>query len=228
MVREKFNPAGQPVTPYQKAAKEWDDRIGSARVQAHNWRLAALLVILCVALPSIAGLVYVSAQPKPVHIIEVSADGSAQYRGVGGRAYNNYKPSDASVKYHLRRFVNNTRMITSDQAVLKGNWLDAYNFVTQNARNTLNGYVQNSNPFERAITERIGVAITAMVQVSADTWQVDWIESKWNDKGLSLGDDHWRGMFKVVLQQPADEEQLAVNPIGLYIDELHWSKIQQQ
>ena len=30
-----------PVTPYQKAAQVWDDRIGSARVQARNWRLMA-------------------------------------------------------------------------------------------------------------------------------------------------------------------------------------------
>ena len=31
----------EPVTPYQKAAQVWDERIGSARVQAKNWRLMA-------------------------------------------------------------------------------------------------------------------------------------------------------------------------------------------
>ena len=31
----------QPETPYQRAAQVWDDRIGSARVQAKNWRLMA-------------------------------------------------------------------------------------------------------------------------------------------------------------------------------------------
>ena len=31
------------TTPYQKAAQVWDERIGSARVQAKNWRLATLL-----------------------------------------------------------------------------------------------------------------------------------------------------------------------------------------
>ena len=30
-----------PVTPYQKAAQVWDERLGSARVQARNWRLLA-------------------------------------------------------------------------------------------------------------------------------------------------------------------------------------------
>ena len=31
----------EAVTPYQKAAQVWDERIGSARIQARNWRLMA-------------------------------------------------------------------------------------------------------------------------------------------------------------------------------------------
>src|SRR5258708_4814700 len=31
----------EPVTPYQKAAQAWDERVGSARVQAANWRAMA-------------------------------------------------------------------------------------------------------------------------------------------------------------------------------------------
>ena len=30
-----------PETPYQRAGQAWDERIGSARVQARNWRLMA-------------------------------------------------------------------------------------------------------------------------------------------------------------------------------------------
>jgi len=33
----------EPDTPYMRAGQVWDDRIGSARVQAKNWRLAALV-----------------------------------------------------------------------------------------------------------------------------------------------------------------------------------------
>ena len=39
-VRYGRSPA--PETPYQRAAAVWDERIGSARVQARNWRLIAL------------------------------------------------------------------------------------------------------------------------------------------------------------------------------------------
>src|SRR5437899_7030314 len=35
-----------PETPYQKAAQVWDERIGSARVQASNWRLMAFGCLL--------------------------------------------------------------------------------------------------------------------------------------------------------------------------------------
>jgi len=223
-----FKPKGaDPVTPYQKAAKEWDDRIGSSRVQAKNWRLTALLILVLAAFPAIGGLVYVSAMPKQVHIIEVATDGSANYRGPGGRSYNGYKPNDASIRYHMGRFIKDTRSISSDQSVLKQHWLDAYKLITPKAKNLLDSYVKENDPFVRAATERIGVAITSMLPLSGDSWQVDWTESKWDGRGMPLGDTRWRGIFKLVIQQPETEAQLAINPIGLYVDEFHWTRIQQ-
>ena len=38
----RYSETPEPVTAYQKAAQVWDGRIGSARAQAHNWRLMAL------------------------------------------------------------------------------------------------------------------------------------------------------------------------------------------
>src|SRR3546814_7105308 len=51
----------QPATPYQAAAQVWDERIGSARVQAKNWRLMAF-GCLVLALLMAGGLVWRSAQ----------------------------------------------------------------------------------------------------------------------------------------------------------------------
>lgn len=226
----KFRSEGdkKPSTPYQRAAQEWDDRIGSARIQAKNWRLAAILILILVAFPAIGGLVYVSAQPKQVHIVEVSTDGNASYRGPGGRSYSGYKASEASIKYHLDRFVKNTRSISSDQAVLKQHWLDAYKLITPKAKNLLDKYIQDNDPFVRAANERIGVTVTSMLPLSDDSWQIDWVESKWDAKGLAVGDTRWRGVFKVLINQPRTTAQLAANPIGLYIDEFHWTKTVQQ
>ena len=36
----RYGKTPEPETPYQRAGQVWDDRIGSARVQAKNWRFA--------------------------------------------------------------------------------------------------------------------------------------------------------------------------------------------
>ena len=36
----RYGQTPEPTTPYQRAAQAWDDRIGSSRVQAKNWRVA--------------------------------------------------------------------------------------------------------------------------------------------------------------------------------------------
>ena len=57
----RYGTSPEPVTPYQRAAQVWDDRIGSARVQAKNWRLA---FFGCLALSGglAGGLVWQSAR----------------------------------------------------------------------------------------------------------------------------------------------------------------------
>jgi type IV secretory pathway TrbF-like protein len=42
----RYGRTPQPETAYQKAAQVWDERIGSARVQAKNWRLMAFGCLL--------------------------------------------------------------------------------------------------------------------------------------------------------------------------------------
>src|ERR1700743_232895 len=37
----RYGATPEPDTPYQRAGQVWDERIGSARVQARNWRLMA-------------------------------------------------------------------------------------------------------------------------------------------------------------------------------------------
>ena len=38
---QRYGRTPEPETPYSRAGQVWDERIGSARVQARNWRLMA-------------------------------------------------------------------------------------------------------------------------------------------------------------------------------------------
>ena len=88
----RYGATPEPETPYQRAAQAWDERIGSARVQAKNWRLMAF-GCLSLALLMAGGLVWRSAQSIVTpYVIEV--DQAGQVRAVG-EAATPYQPSDA-------------------------------------------------------------------------------------------------------------------------------------
>ena len=68
----------EAVTPYQKAAQVWDERIGSARVQARNWRLMAFGSLLLSG-GLAAALVWQSTQGTITPwVVEVDHLGQAQ------------------------------------------------------------------------------------------------------------------------------------------------------
>ena len=225
--KTKWPPQGDADTPYRRARDEWDARMGSAVVAAKNWRLAAFASFATLFL-STGGMIYLGAKPKAVpHIIQIDAIGAPTYAGPAGQSASHYSPSDATLKYHLRRFLEDTRGISSDSAVLRKNWLEAYNLVTPRGGSMLTAFVgkPENDPFKRAANERATIEVAAMVRVSDGTWQIDWRETLWDKSGAPVSTAVWRGMFRVLLETPKTEEAMIKNPIGLYIDEFHWDKV---
>jgi type IV secretory pathway TrbF-like protein len=83
-----------PETPYQKAGQLWDERIGTARVQARNWRLMAL-VNGALSIGLAIGLVWQGARSSVTpYVVEVTEIG--EVRAVGP-AIEQYTPSDAQI-----------------------------------------------------------------------------------------------------------------------------------
>ncbi|CAN0533181.1 unnamed protein product, partial [Scytosiphon promiscuus] len=77
----RYGETPEPVTPYQRAAQAWDDRIGSARVQAANWRFAAL-GSLALSFVLAGGLVWRSTQSIVTpYVVELTGEGAV--RAVG-------------------------------------------------------------------------------------------------------------------------------------------------
>jgi len=227
--RTKWAPEGPLETPYRLARQEWDTRMGSAVVQARNWRLATFAALGAVGL-SIAGMVVLGMQPKAIpHVIEVDHLGAVVYRGPVTDRSSEYAPPDSVIKYELRRFLEDTRTISSDLLVLKRNWLDAYTLVTAHAGRTLSAYVEapENDPAKRAQQERVAIEILSAVRVSGESWQVDWRETNFDRGGQPEASPVvWRAMFRLVTHKPKTPEDMAKNPLGLFIDEFHWDRMQ--
>jgi len=68
---QRYGRTPEPETPYQRAGQLWDERIGSARVQAKNWRLMAFGGLILTAGLSSA-LVWQSLQSRVTpYVVEV-------------------------------------------------------------------------------------------------------------------------------------------------------------
>src|SRR3546814_18063480 len=78
---QRYGRTPVPETPYQRAGQLWDERIGSARVQARNWRLMAFGCLVLTAGTS-AGLAWQSLQSRvPPYVVEVDRLGAADPGG---------------------------------------------------------------------------------------------------------------------------------------------------
>ena len=102
----RYGATPEPETPYQSAGQVWDERIGSARVQAKNWRLAFFgMLLLSGGLAG--GLVWQSARGTVTPwVVQVDKLGQAQ---AVAPAVADYRPTDPQIAWHLARFIEEVR-----------------------------------------------------------------------------------------------------------------------
>lgn len=217
-VRYGSTPA--PETPYQRAGQVWDERIGSARVQAKNWRLAFFCTLaLCSGLAG--GLVWQSARGTITPwVVQVDALGQAQ---AVAPAISGYQPSDPQIAWHLARFIQDVRGVPADPVVLRQNWLEAYNYVTGKGAAALSDYARLNDPFSKIGKSQISVEVSNVIRASDSSFRVEWTERRYSDGSLAAT-ERWSAIVTVILQMPAEEDQLKKNPLGVYIHALNWSK----
>lgn len=217
---QRYGQTPEPVTPYQKAEQLWDERIGSARVQARNWRLMAFgCFATSVALSG--ALVWQSMQSRVApYVVEVDKFGEA--RAVAP-AIQNYQPADSQVAWHLARFVTHVRGVSTDPVLVRQNWLAAYDFATDRAALFLNEYAKTNDPFGQIGTNSVSVQVTSVVRASDTSFQVKWTEQVY-ERGSLAKTERWTAILTTILQPPRSAEQLRKNPLGLFVSAIDWSR----
>ncbi len=207
-------------TPYQRAGQVWDERIGSARVQAKNWRLA-FFCMLALSGGLAGGLVWQSARGTITPwVVQVDKLGQAQ---AVAPATADYQPTDPQIAWHLARFIQEVRGIPADPVVLRQNWLDAYNYVTDKGALALNDYARTNDPFSKVGKNQVSVDVASVIRASDNSFRVEWIERHYVDDALA-STERWSAILTIVLQTPSDADRLKKNPLGVYVHALNWSK----
>ncbi len=216
----KYGQTPPPETPYQRAQQAWDDRIGSARVQASNWRLMAFGSLVLSGGLALA-LAWQSTHGTIVPwVVEVDHLGQTQ---AVAPATAGFKPSDPQIAYQLAEFITNVRAIPADAVVVRQNWLKAYDFTTDRGAQALNGYAQANDPFAQIGQKQISVDVLSVIRASPDSFRVTWVERGYAS-GQPVSNERWSAILTIVMQPPTDPDRLRKNPLGIYVNAINWSK----
>ena len=216
----RYGRTPEPETPYQKAAQVWDERIGSARVQAKNWRLMAFgSLVLSAGLAS--GLLWQSLRGTITPwVVEVNRLGQAERIAP---ATSNYQPTDPQIAFHLARFIEDVRGLPADAIVLRQDWLRAYDFTTDRGAAALNDYARVNDPFAKLGKLQISIEVSSVIRASPSSFRVAWLQRAYDNGSLS-STERWTAILTIAIETPHDAERLRKNPLGVYINAINWSR----
>ncbi len=217
---QRYGRTPEPETPYQRAGQLWDERIGSARLQARNWRLMAFGgLVLATGLS--AALIWQFLQSRVVpYVVEVDRLGAAPAIAPADR---DYRPTDPQIAWFLGKFVTSIRGRSLDPVLMRENWLSAYDFVTARGGLFLSEYARAADPFAGIGDRTVSVQVTSVVRASDSSFQVKWTESAY-ERGSLAGTSRWTAILTVQVKPPRSAETLRKNPLGLYVDAIDWSR----
>lgn len=216
----RYGATPEPETPYQRAAQAWDERIGSARVQARNWRLACFAAL---GLSSVlaCGMTWQAARGTITPwVVQVDKLGEAQAVAPANAAF---RPSDPQIAFHLARFIENVRNIPADPVVLRQNWLRGYDFTTARGALALNDYARSNDPFAQIGKMQVAVEVSSVIRASDDSFRIAWTERRYQDGSLAAT-ERWSAIVTILFRSPRNPDVLRKNPLGIFVDALNWSK----
>ncbi len=216
----RYGATPAPLTPYQRAGQAWDERIGSARVQAANWRYAALGLLLANAALS-GSLAWLASRGSITPwVVEVDRLGEPR---VVAPAIQGAKPADAAIAWALSRFIADVRTRSLDAVLMRQAWLRAYDFVEGDGAATLSDYARRADPFGEAARAQVIVDVTNVVRASPASFRVTWTEQRFS-AGERVAVERWVAVLGVSISPPTTPEGLRSNPLGVRVTTIAWSK----
>jgi type IV secretory pathway TrbF-like protein len=195
----------------------WTRRLESARLEARSWRsvafgLTGLSVALGLAFVISAGRAETLPHVLPVERLNASRPANP----------TNSTPSDAQIAYFLARFIKNVRSLSSDPIVVRVNWMDALNYVTDRGAQALSDHARQANPFIRTGSRPVTVEVLYVVRASDRSFEIRWKEHTY-ETGAIVKSKHFTGIAEIIFK-PVNIAETLRNPLGLYVHAFTWSR----
>jgi type IV secretory pathway TrbF-like protein len=132
--------------------------------------------------------------------------------------------NDVVIKWALMEFIRNAKTVINNVDEQKEMINTAFAFAREQASQALNAYYFDGKHLPWDIYQKSWIEVRITRQPlklpAADTYEVDWVETK-HDYGSPLTETtSWRATMKVAITAPSTEDSR--NPLGLYITSIDW------
>ena len=212
------------ANPYLAARKEWDERYGGLIKRAQNWRFAAMLALL-VAFAEAVVILGVATRPKTVpYVVAVDSLG----RVVASGAVERSSPVDQRMKETaLSRWMQDLRGVTSDGLAQRRAIDRVYAMIGSGtvAQTVVTEFYRANQPFDRANKETVQVDVNMILPTTEQTYEIDWTETARDPSGGVVSVGRWKAILTIVVNPSSDENVLQLNPFGIYVMNVSWSKV---
>jgi type IV secretion system protein VirB5 len=226
MAKERGVKGDEQNAAYFAARAEWDERWGSLVTREKSWKAAFFfeaIVVICLVFALMSVVKKSSVVPFVVAVNDL-------HQVVGAGFATESKLSDPLiVQAKLAQYIENARSVSSDGSVTRQRLQEtfasttgrspAYTYLREN-------WMQNS-PFSRAQSETVEIEVSRVLQISQNSYEVDWTETirGARDGGL-LRKEQWKGILGISIMPPEKkaDETLVKNPLGIFVNSISWSK----
>ena len=212
-------PENPYVAQYHAARREWNERYGDLIQAKRNWQLTAFGSLALAALLGL-GLIWQGAQSRIVpYVVEVDELGQLAAVGPADRS----TPADPRIlRAQVASFVTSSRSVIADRTAQKRMLDQVYAFVAGAAQTFLDDYYGKRSPFDVMKDRTISVDIGPILELSDQTFQVQWRETARSLEGRVMGRKTFQGIFTVRVDPPRTENR--TNPLGIFITHISWTE----
>jgi type IV secretory pathway TrbF-like protein len=195
-----------------------------ALIRRHDRRLwlGFIAVSLLAVLMGAANLVQ-TFRPRAIpYVVMVSPNGEPV--PIARPVQSTAALSDVVIKWALMEFIRNSKTIINNVDEQKDMINTALAFAREQAAAALHAYYFDGQHYPWDLYQKcwVEVRITRppLKLPAADTWEVDWAETR-HDYGTEISETtNWRATMKVAVTAPDPNDNR--DPLGLYITSLSW------
>lgn len=212
-----------PFTSDGIGNKETDDRYMNIAISVRNWQLTSFGLLVAVIIMAVQ-LGNVAVHSKIETRVALVNDGMV----INTLRTDDLTPTEKEllVDNFVKNFIIDARLVSTDEAFEKHALDNIDAMASGKAKLFLDEYYKKNDPFAIASKYTTSVEVVNATEVSLNTWQVWWDETKRSEPDGNVIDvSRWYAQLSYK-ETEADPKHIKQNPFGFYVTQLTWSKSQ--